>query len=75
MIEIPFRLCLDQGFGDEKGIEIEKVDDPIVLNGWIIELFHFHFLLPHHISDPNTALKKRKAIVYCLSKPKPDSSI
>ena len=46
------RLCLDQGFGEEKKMdmemEMEKVDDSIVQNGWIIYLFHFH----HQILDP-----------------------
>ena len=24
-------------------MEMEKVDDPMVPNGWIVQLFHFHF--------------------------------
>ena len=35
---------------------MEKLDDPIVQNHWIIYRFHFHFIFPHQILDPNTAL-------------------
>ena len=36
--------------------EKEKVDDPMVLNGRILSLFHFHFYFPHQILDPNAPL-------------------
>ena len=39
----------------EKKMETEKVDDPIDMNSWIVSHFHFHFLFPHQIQDPNTA--------------------
>ena len=35
---------------------MEKLADPTIRDYWIIYLFHFHFLFPHRILDPNTAL-------------------
>ena len=40
----------------EKETEMETLKDPTVPNGWILKLFHFHFIFPHQILDPNTAL-------------------
>ena len=43
--------------------EIEKVEDPMILYGWIIYPFHLHFLFPHQIRDPKTTLMHQNNIV------------
>ena len=57
------RLCLDQGFGEGKGNEMEKVDDSMVLNRCIVYHFHFHFLFSHQILEPNTAYERLERMV------------
>ena len=75
-MEVQFRLCLDQEFGEKNEIKMDKLDNPIVQEYGIIYLFHlyFHFIFififPHQIQDPNTALTffllVLKQLVSCL---------
>ena len=41
---------------------MEKLEDPTILNPWILQLFHFHFLFLHQILNPNTA-----CLLYCVN--------
>ena len=56
---ISLRLYFDQGFVVRKNkieIEMQKVDDRMVPNNWIVQLFRFYLLFPHLIRNPNTTL-------------------